>query len=213
MRPPREHPPPARSLGAHEETPPAPASEGPPNIKKTQPSLPPLAPQTTSESPGVENTRPATGGPSAPAEAAVAPVPPSLVPEYDLPVPKIPTSRRGAITIRDIDEITEELLAQYFHLPSEVACKKLGIGLTVLKRQCRKYGIARWPYRKIKSLDRVIQNVKAGLVEGKGDKAIEALISEKVEVKKRMRYVPHVPRRQERRRSPHGNSSPAAEAR
>lgn len=30
-----------------------------------------------------------------------------------------------------------------FHLPSEEACTKLGISLTVLKRVCRKYGISR----------------------------------------------------------------------
>ena len=53
-----------------------------------------------------------------------------------------------------------------FYLPSEAACRKLGVGLTVLKRQCRKYGIKRWPFRKMKSLDRLITNVQAGISPG-----------------------------------------------
>ena len=54
-------------------------------------------------------------------------------------------------------------LSSYFHLPSEMACRELGIGLTVLKRQCRKFGIKRWPFRKLKSLDRLISNVQSGM--------------------------------------------------
>lgn len=69
-------------------------------------------------------------------------------------------------------------LPQYFHLPSEEACKRLGVGLTVLKRQCRKYGILRWPYRKIKSLDKLIENVRNGHVPG--DRSAD-VISRKVD--------------------------------
>ena len=61
---------------------------------------------------------------------------------------------------RSASDITREELAACFHLPSEAACRQLGIGLTVLKRQCRKFGIKRWPFRKIKSLDRLISNVQ-----------------------------------------------------
>lgn len=39
-------------------------------------------------------------------------------------------------------------MEQYFHLPTEKACQKLGLGLTILKRICRRLGIARWPYKK-----------------------------------------------------------------
>lgn len=45
-------------------------------------------------------------------------------------------------------------------MASEEAAKKLGVGLTVLKRICRKFGVPRWPYRKLKSLDRLITNVE-----------------------------------------------------
>ncbi|CAL9109188.1 unnamed protein product [Musa textilis] len=40
------------------------------------------------------------------------------------------------------------------------ASKYLRVGLTVLKRKCREFGIPRWPHRKIKSLDNLIQNLQ-----------------------------------------------------
>jgi hypothetical protein len=70
-------------------------------------------------------------------------------------------------------EIGFQELAQYFHLPIHVVSKELGICATVLKKICRRNGIARWPHRKvlfrckfqlaqyhlvqIKSLDRMLQ--------------------------------------------------------
>ncbi|KAK9808846.1 hypothetical protein WJX72_004877 [[Myrmecia] bisecta] len=71
-------------------------------------------------------------------------------------------SRAGRLS----SEITQEELSAYFHLPSEEACKQLGVGLTVLKRQCRRFGIRRWPFRKMKSLERLIENVETGLSSG-----------------------------------------------
>ena len=53
-------------------------------------------------------------------------------------------------------------------MPSEEAAKKLGVGLTVLKRICRKFGVPRWPYRKLKSLDRLITNVEVNLLADDG---------------------------------------------
>ena len=61
---------------------------------------------------------------------------------------------------RIASEITREELSDCFGMPSEEAAKKLGVGLTVLKRICRKFGVPRWPYRKLKSLDRLISNVE-----------------------------------------------------
>ena len=34
--------------------------------------------------------------------------------------------------------------------PSNQACEVLGVGLTIFKRICRKYGLHRWPYRALK---------------------------------------------------------------
>jgi hypothetical protein len=33
------------------------------------------------------------------------------------------------------------------------------VGVTVLKKRCRELGIARWPHRKVKSLNTLIENI------------------------------------------------------
>lgn len=60
-------------------------------------------------------------------------------------------------------------------MPINDAAKELGIGVTVcvcflwvagnpllqvLKKYCRKYGVKRWPYRKLKSMDKLIASVE-----------------------------------------------------
>jgi hypothetical protein len=88
--------------------------------------------------------------------------------------------------LRSAVAITREDLASCFHMPSEQACRKLGIGLTVLKRQCRKFGIKRWPFRKIKSLDRLINNVSQGLVPSEGGRVPIKSVEELEEQKRQM---------------------------
>jgi hypothetical protein len=87
---------------------------------------------------------------------------------------------------RAASEITRNELAVCFHLPSEAACRQLGIGLTVLKRQCRKFGIKRWPFRKIKSLDRLICNVQAGISPGDQNRLLVMSVEELEEEKRKM---------------------------
>ncbi len=87
---------------------------------------------------------------------------------------------------RSASDITQEELSSCFHLPSEAACRKLGVGLTVLKRQCRKYGIKRWPFRKMKSLDRLITNVQAGISPGDQSKLVVKSVEELEEQKRKM---------------------------
>lgn len=43
-------------------------------------------------------------------------------------------------------------LRDYFHLPIEEAAKKVDLCPTVLKKTCRKAGLARWPHRKVNVL-------------------------------------------------------------
>ena len=88
--------------------------------------------------------------------------------------------------LRSASDITRDDLASCFHMPSEQACRKLGIGLTVLKRQCRKFGIKRWPFRKIKSLDRLINNVSAGIVPCEGGRVMLKSVEELEEQKRQM---------------------------
>lgn len=56
---------------------------------------------------------------------------------------------------------TQPLAAsKVFHLPIEEAAKQLGIGQTMLKHYCRKFGIPRWPYRKRQSVVQLIQSIE-----------------------------------------------------
>eukprot|EP00951_Prasinocladus_malaysianus_P002753 scaffold19519_cov53-Prasinocladus_malaysianus.AAC.1 len=46
-------------------------------------------------------------------------------------------------------------------MPIQEAAKLLGTGVTVLKRKCRQYNIPRWPFRKLKSLDKLYTSMSA----------------------------------------------------
>lgn len=46
--------------------------------------------------------------------------------------------------------VTYEMLRGLFHLPVTKAIRELKISLTTFKLTCRKLGIQRWPYRKLK---------------------------------------------------------------
>ncbi|XP_006855335.2 protein RKD1 [Amborella trichopoda] len=56
--------------------------------------------------------------------------------------------------------ITYGELSRYFYMPITQAAKVLKVGLTVLKKKCREFGIPRWPHRKMKSLQSLVQNVQ-----------------------------------------------------
>ena len=106
--------------------------------------------------------------------------------EPDAPVAPSSGKAGPRARLRAASEITQEDLSSCFHLPSEAACRKLGIGLTVLKRQCRKFGIKRWPFRKMKSLDRLITNVQAGISPGDQNRTLVKSVEELEEQKARM---------------------------
>ena len=58
------------------------------------------------------------------------------------------TSQRGGKRKRVLCEDIREC----FNMPLTRAAEQLGIGTTTLKRICREYGIARWPYREVSFL-------------------------------------------------------------
>lgn len=62
--------------------------------------------------------------------------------------------------IKDLKDLDLGVIANLFHLPISEAAKRLGVGATVLKKRCRRLGIPRWPYRKLKSLDNVCSNLE-----------------------------------------------------
>jgi len=94
------------------------------------------------------------------------------------PVQKQPRANR-----KHIDSITLVEIAQYFHLPIREASKTLKIGVSILKRKCRKYGIPRWPHRKIKSLESLINDLEYVLDDDPGEDAQQEL--QKIEEEKR----------------------------
>ncbi|KAJ0967950.1 hypothetical protein J5N97_024867 [Dioscorea zingiberensis] len=71
----------------------------------------------------------------------------------------ISVKKKRAAT-KHVASISLKDLAKYFNLPIIEASKNLKVGLSVLKRKCREYGIPRWPHRKIKSLETLIHNVQ-----------------------------------------------------
>eukprot|EP00029_Vermamoeba_vermiformis_P006872 TRINITY_DN2816_c0_g1_i1.p1 TRINITY_DN2816_c0_g1~~TRINITY_DN2816_c0_g1_i1.p1 ORF type:complete len:330 (-),score=51.68 TRINITY_DN2816_c0_g1_i1:261-1250(-) len=54
---------------------------------------------------------------------------------------------------------TRDQIASYFHLPIAAASREIGICATLLKKICRKYGIPRWPFRKLKSIEKAMVNL------------------------------------------------------
>lgn len=54
-------------------------------------------------------------------------------------------------------------LSTYFKMPEKAVAKHLGICLTSLKKICRAHGVTRWPYRKIKSLDKKLKKLEVAM--------------------------------------------------
>mmetsp|Transcript_52471 Transcript_52471/g.113866 ORF Transcript_52471/g.113866 Transcript_52471/m.113866 type:complete len:239 (+) Transcript_52471:92-808(+) len=65
--------------------------------------------------------------------------------------------------------VTFEDLSRLFHYPERAVARELGVCLTSLKKICRQHGIARWPYRKLRCLERKIDKVSLQLVHAKDD--------------------------------------------
>ncbi|KAG2495229.1 hypothetical protein HYH03_006503 [Edaphochlamys debaryana] len=55
-------------------------------------------------------------------------------------------------------EITKMALRKVYHLPINEAAAALNIGVTVLKKYCRKFRVPRWPYRKLQSMGKLIES-------------------------------------------------------
>ncbi|KAL6606926.1 hypothetical protein ACP70R_042579 [Stipagrostis hirtigluma subsp. patula] len=68
---------------------------------------------------------------------------------------------------RSEKDLTFELVSQYFYMPIMQAARELNVGLTLLKKRCRELGIPRWPHRKMKSLQSLINNVQVLQEAGK----------------------------------------------
>nr|CAB3463388.1 unnamed protein product [Digitaria exilis] len=99
----------------------------------------------------------------APASAAAAgPSIPSANNEQERPEVVGQPVGRSALTIQRERASNLKLadLARYFHLPMAEAATHLGVCATVLKSTSRKFHIARWPHRKIKSINTHIAKLR-----------------------------------------------------
>lgn len=47
------------------------------------------------------------------------------------------------------DFVTKKDLVKLFNLPMKQAAKQLGVSESSLRNICRKFGVDRWPYRKV----------------------------------------------------------------
>lgn len=52
-----------------------------------------------------------------------------------------------------------EAFSLNFHLPLKIAAEKFGVRATAFKKRCRAIGIRHWPYRKVRSLRRSLQEL------------------------------------------------------
>ncbi|XP_019460317.1 PREDICTED: protein RKD1-like [Lupinus angustifolius] len=81
--------------------------------------------------------------------------------------------------------LSRKTISEYFYMPITQAARELNVGLTLLKKRCREFGIRRWPHRKLISLQALIINVQElGKEEGQESEmklrnAIEILEKEK----------------------------------
>lgn len=57
-------------------------------------------------------------------------------------------------------ELTFEQVSRHFSVPIKRAAREINVGVTILKKQCRRLGITRWPHRNVKSLQKLIDNVQ-----------------------------------------------------
>ena len=64
------------------------------------------------------------------------------------------STRKGGNGSSDPIVITFDLISSNFHLPLPKAAEQLGLGCTAFKHACRKFGVVKWPYRRIKKKHR-----------------------------------------------------------
>jgi hypothetical protein len=67
---------------------------------------------------------------------------------------------------------------QVYDLPITKAATELNTGVTVLKKYCRKFNIQRWPYRKRKSMRKLIETVERHAVDTGTAAAVVPVLAE-----------------------------------
>jgi DNA-binding MurR/RpiR family transcriptional regulator len=62
-----------------------------------------------------------------------------------------------------LKDLSFDLVAPKFRMPILEAAKQIGVSKSTLHRWCKLNGIKRWPYRKIRSMEMLVSNVKVVL--------------------------------------------------
>jgi RWP-RK domain len=76
-------------------------------------------------------------------------------------MPRPSTNSNVVPSKEDLEQCdTLEKLQSVFHLPINDAAAALDMGVTVLKKLCRDRQINRWPFRKLSSVDKLIESVQ-----------------------------------------------------
>eukprot|EP00276_Gloeochaete_wittrockiana_P020510 CAMPEP_0184360466 /NCGR_PEP_ID=MMETSP1089-20130417/125148_1 /TAXON_ID=38269 ORGANISM="Gloeochaete wittrockiana, Strain SAG46.84" /NCGR_SAMPLE_ID=MMETSP1089 /ASSEMBLY_ACC=CAM_ASM_000445 /LENGTH=116 /DNA_ID=CAMNT_0026699665 /DNA_START=70 /DNA_END=416 /DNA_ORIENTATION=- len=86
-----------------------------------------------------------------------------------------------------LDEKTGEslpyftILAQHFHLPLHQAAERLGLCTSALKKVCRRNGIKKWPYRKLRAIETMIDKRQTKLFFAPSDGEIVRQIQDQID--------------------------------
>ncbi|KAL9677724.1 hypothetical protein QQ045_005959 [Rhodiola kirilowii] len=83
-------------------------------------------------------------------------------PVSQVPVSQVPKTRYQKQRDRAAN-LTVEEVSGYFHLTLTKAAMKLGICATAVKKFCRRHGMPRWPFRKIRSFETRIADLTGAM--------------------------------------------------
>uniref|UniRef100_M4BSC1 RWP-RK domain-containing protein n=1 Tax=Hyaloperonospora arabidopsidis (strain Emoy2) TaxID=559515 RepID=M4BSC1_HYAAE len=76
---------------------------------------------------------------------------------YDSPMTSLDGSLSPSLPVATCNFVA---LSRHFHLPLKVAAEQFGVRATAFKKRCRAIGIRHWPYRKVRSLKRSLQELE-----------------------------------------------------
>ena len=67
--------------------------------------------------------------------------------------------------------ITEKKLQDYFHLPLHAVAEMFGLSSSAIKTMCRRFGISKWPRRKLRGIEKKIASLRAELAYSMDDRS------------------------------------------
>ncbi|PWA34858.1 Plant regulator RWP-RK [Artemisia annua] len=83
-------------------------------------------------------------------------------------------------------------IKQNFHMPIKQVAKELNVGIATLTCNCRNVGIHRWPYRKTKSIQTLIDYLQVKNGGAQPEKNKREILKELKEEKRKMKENPNI---------------------